>query len=464
MSLGLHIDPAIACDQKALHSFAEQKRFEFICAKPFPHLVLENFLAEEVALNFVRFLRGAGVLDTEDPQGPVGNLVARLHSRSFIGFLQDLTFIPDMVPRYFPERKTTLYQDRISRRLMLVLCLDENLNNGKLPVVKPRKTAAEPIRLGFNECLLCIGDVTSKDIWAEEVLRRGWKKLLRVQYCAPGSHYDFYSPLPSPEDVRRIRREEKKIFRPYKKCLPAIDLNEPGQLTLFNSISEFYAEQPFPEEKQESLRYYFRHDMYSYADALYLYGMIRHLKPRRIVEIGCGYSSCVMLDTNERYFSSSIQCTFVDPFPDQLLALLKPGDEALHTILAERVQDVDLKLFSGLDSRDILFIDSSHVSKIGSDVNWILFEIFPLLRRGVFIHFHDIFYNFEYPKEWIYAGSAWNEAYLLRAFLQYNKSFSIELFGEFLRHFHRPLLEEKMPLCLKHSSGSLWLKKLVGPG
>jgi len=116
-------------------------------------------------------------------------------------------------------------------------------------------------------------------------------------------------------------------------------------------------------------------------------------------------------------------------------------------------------IFDALSSNDILFIDSTHVSKTGSDVNRILFDILPRLSRGVFIHFHDVFYPFEYPKEWVYEGRAWNEDYILRAFLEYNDAFEIVLFGTWLAKFERDLLREMMPMTLENPGGSLWLRK-----
>ena len=74
------------------------------------------------------------------------------------------------------------------------------------------------------------------------------------------------------------------------------------------------------------------------------------------------------------------------------------------------------------------------------------------------IHIHDIFYPFEYPRAWIEEGQAWSELYLLRAFLQYNTVFEILYFNSFLAHFHKALFAEKMPLCLKNTGGSIWLR------
>ena len=115
-------------------------------------------------------------------------------------------------------------------------------------------------------------------------------------------------------------------------------------------------------------------------------------------------------------------------------------------------------LFDELAENDILFIDSTHVSKTGSDVNYILFEILPRLKPGVFIHFHDVFYPFEYPREWVFGGFNWNENYLLHAFLMYNETFEIKIFADYLHVHHKEIFKE-MPLCYKNTGGNLWLQK-----
>src|SRR5690606_4967570 len=107
----------------------------------------------------------------------------------------------------------------------------------------------------------------------------------------------------------------------------------------------------------------------------------------------------LMLDCNDLEFSGKITFTFVEPFADRLKSLLREADQD-HRIHESRCQDVPLEVFSALQDGDILFIDSSHVSKVGSDVNDQLFRILPALAPGVFVHFHDIFWPFEYPPEW----------------------------------------------------------------
>ncbi len=266
----------------------------------------------------------------------------------------------------------------------------------------------------------------------------------------------FYSPIPDPEEVRR---DEARIFGAPPRQLPGIDLHEAEQMQLLEDLAAYYDSMPFRAGKTAGLRFHFENPAYSYSDAILLHCMIRHAKPRRIIEVGSGYSSCATLDTSELFFDGRIEATFIEPYPALLESLLKEGDRARIRIIPARLQDVAIETFEALERDDILFIDSTHVGKTGSDVNCLLFEILPRLAAGVYVHVHDIFYPFEYPKEWIYRGRAWNEAYLMRAFLQYNGAFRIVLMNTFMQHFHEDFFSRRMPLCLKNPGGSLWLRR-----
>jgi predicted O-methyltransferase YrrM len=267
----------------------------------------------------------------------------------------------------------------------------------------------------------------------------------------------FYSPIPSPEDVRPYL--ERLVQSPPQE-IEGLNLNHDGQLRLLAALQTYYKDLPFSERKSEGTRYFYENPAYSYSDAIFLYAMIRHQKPQRIVEIGSGYSSCVMLDTNARFFANAIEITCIEPYPDLLHTLMHPGDRERVRVLAQRVQDVPLAHFEALSANDILFVDSTHVSKVGSDVNHILFHILPRLRSGVHIHFHDVFWPFEYPRAWLDENRAWNELYMLRAFLQFNSSFRITLFNTYLEARYPDYFHAHMPLCMRNPGGSIWLQKV----
>ncbi|OLE61631.1 MAG: hypothetical protein AUI36_11460 [Cyanobacteria bacterium 13_1_40CM_2_61_4] len=279
------------------------------------------------------------------------------------------------------------------------------------------------------------------------------RELERYRTWAPPG--DVLSPIPS---IAEVKLRQKEIYAVPRE-LPGLDLNEEGQLQLFDKLRDFYPEQPFSARQTEGRRYWFENPAYSYSDAILLYCMMRHLRPRRIIEVGAGYSSCAMLDTNELFFANSIHCTFIEPQPQLLRSLLSNQDLERITIVEKQLQEVDSLPFAELQANDILFIDSSHVAKIDSDVNHIFFRILPLLGSGVYIHFHDIFYPFEYPLDWVYEGRAWNETYLLRAFLQYNREFEIQLFNTFIDWFHKEKYFRDLPLVQKNTGGSIWLKR-----
>jgi hypothetical protein len=122
------------------------------------------------------------------------------------------------------------------------------------------------------------------------------------------------------------------------------------------------------------------------------------------------------------------------------------------------VQDVGLERFRALQANDLLFIDSSHVGKVGSDVVHLLTRVLPLLQPGVLIHIHDLFWPFEYPEDWLMAGRAWNEAYVVQAFLQFNAAFEIVWFTSYLEHCHTETLHRQLPLTARDQGGSLYLR------
>lgn len=279
----------------------------------------------------------------------------------------------------------------------------------------------------------------------------------------------FYSPIP---DLQEIKLKEKKIFEIQSQEIPGIDLNEEHQLQLFQKFIKYYNEQPFTSQKTNGLRFYFENLLYPYSDAIFLYCMLRHYQPQKIIEVGgSGYSSCLILDTNERFLNNQLFCTCIEPYPNNILSLLNLDEEEKFELIQQPVQNIDLKIFQQLSDNDILFIDSTHVAKINSDVNYLFFEVLPSLKSGVLIHFHDVFYPLEYPKEWVYGGRSWNEIYMLRSFLQYNDTFKIEFFNSFLQHFYPDMFSTEMPLCLQGieynwnginiwKGGSIWLRKL----
>ena len=203
------------------------------------------------------------------------------------------------------------------------------------------------------------------------------------QYVGPGH---FSSPVPSADDLARA---VAAVANPAPVL--GIDMREAEQLAFLERLSRYYPDVQFPEQNDGSTRFAFNNPSYSWCDAIILFCMLRELRPRRIIEVGSGHSSCLILDVNELYFNWEIDCTFIEPYPELLHSLLKPQDADRVDLVESKLQDVETTLFETLEAGDILFIDSSHVVKAGSDVLTLFANILPQLNVGTFIHFHDVF-------------------------------------------------------------------------
>lgn len=280
------------------------------------------------------------------------------------------------------------------------------------------------------------------------------RRIMRHRFLKfPPGH--FYSPLPG-EDWREERIDPSKEVEPGRD---GVDLNSEGQLQLLEKMGGYASDYPFAAKSGDGLRYGYANDYFPRTDGAMLYAMLRHWKPERVIEVGSGHSSALMLDVNERYLEGKVRLSFIEPYPARLLGLLSEREREVIDLHRCRVQEVDPKLFEGLKSGDILFIDSSHVSRFGSDVNHLLFNVLPRLAEGVIVHIHDIPYPFEYPDDWFDEGRAWNEAYAVRAFLQYNGGFEILLWSSYLGRHHAEAFSRAWPALVSGSGFSLWLRK-----
>ena len=277
----------------------------------------------------------------------------------------------------------------------------------------------------------------------------------RAQAFPPGH---FYSPI---ADVVEIELDAERLFG--DRIPKAVYLNVSQQKKTFRELAEHFRTIPFSQEKSDGLRYYYNNTSYAFGDAFGYWGMLRAKRPSRIIEIGSGFSSALALDAVD-LLALDTTCTFIDPYP-QLLHKVAAPVNGRHKVLAERVQSVDLVIVEDLRENDILFIDSSHVVKTGSDVHFEITEMLPRLQSGVIVHFHDVFDRFEYPRAWaVDSRLSWNELYFLQAFLMYNHAFEIIYFNDY---FVKRQAEElhQLPMDVQHRirlnpGGGLWLRKL----
>jgi hypothetical protein len=280
--------------------------------------------------------------------------------------------------------------------------------------------------------------------------------LWKAEQKYPPGHY--YSPVPSGTDIDRVATKSSRF---QSDEIPGIDLNWAEQELVFRERASYCRETPFGDNEQNrsTFRYYFENGFYSYTDGILLFAILRFLRPKRLIEIGSGFSSCLMLDVNEHWLEGAMNLTFIEPYPERLEKNLKKNDEASVTILRKPVQDVPLDQFRELTEGDVLFIDSSHVGKAGSDVNFLFFEVLPQLSPGVWVHIHDVFYPFEYPMDWLTDGRSWNEAYLLRCLLTHSSDFKIRIWGNALCVRRPELVKSLVPKCFENTGAGIWLQK-----
>ena len=243
--------------------------------------------------------------------------------------------------------------------------------------------------------------------------------------------------------------------------LEDIETSKDQQPIFWNRMSDM-ADDFFSMINGESCRFKKNNNMFCCCDALALYRVLIDYHPNKVIEIGSGWSTCLMLDTKEYRLDYKLQISCIEPFPGRLCENIRKADLKKIEIKKDYVQNVSIDYFDSLESGDILFIDSSHVLRNGGDLPYEYFRILPRLKKGVLIHIHDIFYPFTYPKEWIKQGRSYNEAYLVRALLSGNKNYQILYFGDML---FRTGMTDENDFCVKKypelndRGGSLWLMK-----
>lgn len=266
----------------------------------------------------------------------------------------------------------------------------------------------------------------------------------------------YYSPL---LDLNNLARDAMRIAAASEQAWSTIDLRENEQHVLLEQFLARPSGMPLFEERSKCWRYFAGNEFLVFSDAWALTQMIAHWRPQRIVEVGSGFSSAAMLDARE-HLGLSIELTFIEPFPARLDSLLRASDRATCRVLAKPVQEISVEIFAELDAGDFLFIDSSHVAKVGSDLADLFARVLPAIRPGVLVHFHDIFFPGPYPLTWLEQGRAWNEVLFLQNFLQFNSAFRVEWFNAFAGARFRDRFAASLPRFLEDTGGSLWLLRM----
>jgi len=273
----------------------------------------------------------------------------------------------------------------------------------------------------------------------------------------------YHSPVPDLKDL-----EQRQVWN-RRSDLAGIDFRPEAQVAFLRELGqEFGRECDWPLLPSDDLhQLHIKNGNFSYGCAASLHCVLRHFKPRRVIEIGSGNSSLVVaaaLSLNSKESATGRgNYTIVDPYPRPIIENGLPG---LTQLIKERVELLDVGFFNDLRENDVLFIDSGHTVRTGSDVNYLMLEVLPRLSPGVIVHFHDIHLPYEYSR--VYATNPqfrmfWTEAYLLQAFLCLNSQFEVLLGLAYLMMDQRDSFQSAFPLYdpIEHQdvSGSFWIRR-----
>jgi ubiquinone/menaquinone biosynthesis C-methylase UbiE len=290
------------------------------------------------------------------------------------------------------------------------------------------RLSAADRRIALQERTAGLSELSEADLLAlipdlAELLRRTgtehwWmKKRVFEAFEAQGFHVTqdhYYSPQPT------VTKLAPDLWDGPRYLNPAFAFDLERMQTLFDELSPFAAElADIPRTGTSS--FYWDNNFFPNFDAIIYYGLCRRFCPAIVLEVGSGFSTHIALRAAQQNGVTQVRC--IEPYPTPTLQAI--GDR-LSQLLVQPVQDVPLDLYHDLRAGDILFVDTSHVSKLGNDLHHILFHVLPALPAGVLVHFHDIFLPYEYPREWVVERNwFWNEQYLLLAFLMYNTTFRV---------------------------------------
>ena len=220
-----------------------------------------------------------------------------------------------------------------------------------------------------------------------------------------------------------------------------------------SALAPYFAELPDAFRPLESYGFSIWNGWYEAGDAETLYAMLRHLRPRRVLELGSGFSTLVSAAAcaANRREGAPAELVAVDPAPQ---AAVTENLDGLSRVELRDCRDLEIERFTALEAGDVLFIDTSHVVKLGGEVNWLVLEVLPVLARGVTVHFHDVFIPYEYPRSLFEQEGYFNEQYLLQAFLTGNDAWEVILALCALQRREPERLAALIPSVAEHRPGT----------
>jgi hypothetical protein len=265
---------------------------------------------------------------------------------------------------------------------------------------------------------------------------------------------NYYSPVPDLDLLPEYIWERRSALGGVELQIDrAMELVE-SELAPFVKELEVSTDGPKPPGE-----FFLRNQNYESVDAELLYAILRARKPRRVLELGSGYTTLLIGAACRRNAEDGTATEHVafDPFPRaQIFGAAPPPPTRFEPTSAT---DVPLDAFRELRAGDVLFVDTTHTVKLGSDVNYIVLDVLPMLAPGVVVHFHDVFLPWEYPRQWFETMQYyWAEQYLLQAFLAFNDAFEVILPAQALAREHPDRLGAVVPsFAAGVSPGAIWL-------
>jgi hypothetical protein len=263
----------------------------------------------------------------------------------------------------------------------------------------------------------------------------------------------YYEPLP---DYRTLRRDLAAL----RRVSPAISFDLERQRALVTRLGLKYGDEL---GRLAQGHFNFGNAYFAGLDACLYYALLRDVRPRHVIEIGGGFSTRLAdaALTRNREDGADAELICIEPFPEARLTDAQPR----ATVIQRPVETVPLEQFDVLQANDVLFIDSSHAVKFNGDVCREILEILPRLRRGVWVHVHDIFFPQDYPAEWVVDRRlAFAEQYLLEAFLAFNREFEVRATNFWLVSDHtddvRRLVPESAWPTIDDGCSSFWMQRV----
>jgi hypothetical protein len=267
---------------------------------------------------------------------------------------------------------------------------------------------------------------------------------------------DYYSPVPDlgslPPDIWDRRSELGGIALDAGRAMEFVE----RELAPF--IAELDARSDDPGVPGA---FFLNNANYESVDAELLFAMVRWSRPRKVVELGSGFTTLLIADACRRNArdGAAVEHVAFDPYPRRhILGEHVPAPTRFEPVSAT---EVPLDVFRDLEAGDVLFVDTTHTVKLGSDVNFVILDVLPTLAPGVLVHFHDVFLPWEYPRVWFEEMRyLWAEQYLLQAFLAYNDAFEVVVPAQLLaREAPRRLSEVVPSFGPGVSPAALWIRR-----